>query len=182
MMNQLKTALISKSAFYIAVIAILWGVNDFANRFISSENKVEQQTRISEFLPFVDVRLDNSVINRINANLKKYKNKTLTTIEKPKGLSKEEQLQQNGDLPTLFVDDNKLTLKAIIKSQSTHEQTFIALIKVTHIESNNSALERYADNADVYGYRMKIENNKQIILTKAETGQEVKLTMYSVKA
>ncbi|CAH9052736.1 hypothetical protein PSECIP111951_00679 [Pseudoalteromonas holothuriae] len=119
---------------------------------------------------------------RIMAFYDKYQEETdpLSTLESLKVLSDEEQENQNGVLEQLYVGDKKLTLRAVVRSETkTSGQTVLALIEVTNIATNaNAAVKRFKVGELVFGYYLDNITSTQVQLSRAQTGQQILLTMY----
>ncbi|MCJ8294471.1 MAG: hypothetical protein MJK15_08705, partial [Colwellia sp.] len=113
-----------------------------------------------------------------------------------------QQAKQQGQLSRFFIGDNMLELKAIISNTTKNSTSSVAendktdalsknenskaskeltvLLLVTNAKNNQSAIERFNNQADVYGYQLNILQNTQVVLTKksAQGQQKVILTMY----
>ncbi|WP_024611182.1 hypothetical protein [Pseudoalteromonas sp. TB64] len=94
------------------------------------------------------------------------------------GLTKDEQLRQSGLLTEVFINDNRLTLKAII--QPNNSQKKVALIEVLNTTSNETKLQRFDDETQVFGFDLQILNNTQVQLVANQNlqTQEIILSMF----
>jgi hypothetical protein len=105
-------------------------------------------------------------------------------------MSVDDQKKQQGELTEVFINNNKLSLKAVIrqgqgstvvsvKNNMSVKKT-VALISVVDLITGANKIERHAHNTQVYGYHLTIEKNTQIKLVKNSdsSNQQIILTMY----
>ncbi|MBE0369291.1 MULTISPECIES: hypothetical protein [Pseudoalteromonas] len=95
-----------------------------------------------------------------------------------KSLSQEEQSAQSGVLQEVFVDDKRLTLKAVINRQVASHQQVSLLINVLDLKNNNEEIFRFNESDKIFGYIWTYISNTQIEIKKGDSQQKVVLTMY----
>ncbi|ATC93396.1 hypothetical protein [Pseudoalteromonas tunicata] len=140
-----------------------------------------QQSEVVEIVDFVD---DTISAESAKSLVKLYERFVVKDELDPivdtvvKKLTLEEQLKQSGDLNELFIDDYKLTLKAVIRDNFT--KLTYALVLVDNMQTGISELKRVDESSDLYGYRVSIISNKSIKLDIDRSGslQSINLTMF----
>ena len=83
----------------------------------------------------------------------------------------------------MFIDENKLELKAVIRNDSEQLKEWYALLLVQNVKTGVENIEKYKQGSLVHGYQLKIEKNTQVILTKKneQSLQRVVLKMYGAR-
>lgn len=176
LLSKLKQPVIIASV----VVALLWIVNDLSVRIIkpisnnAEINKISlEQTKVKDNITVEDAAKLIALYDAYKPNVEED-----TEASEPAGLTKEQQLRQSGLLTEVFIDNNKLTLKAIIQSQQTNIK--VALINVMNIKEQQQELKRFDDQTQVYGYTLEVLNNTQVKLTAQheQQTQEIILSMF----
>ncbi|MBD1580972.1 hypothetical protein [Pseudoalteromonas sp. S16_S37] len=107
--------------------------------------------------------------------------KTLTNLAAPEnnsepnaqpGMSLAEQAKQTGELTTVFAQDKKLKLKAVVQSSSSA----YALLEIAQIKGGASKLKRFNQGANIEGYTLNIISSTKVELRK--NAQLITLIMY----
>ncbi|CAD2223401.1 membrane hypothetical protein [Pseudoalteromonas sp. 3J6] len=176
MINKHDLLLRVKEPVIIAsvVVALMWIVNDLSVRIIKP---ISNKAEINE-VSIEQAKVKNNITAQEAAKLialyDVYKPNATedTAASEPEGLTKEQQLRQSGLLTEVFIDNNKLTLKAIIQLQQTNKK--VALIDVMNIKEQQHELKRFDDQNQVYGYTLEVLNNTQVKLT-AQHEQQTQL-------
>jgi len=182
-MPSILTVLIqSKLALGSAVLCMLFLVTDFNERFIVETDSKKLSLESINVTELPSVKLNDNVLTKTQTLLTPFITKEPDKLKEIEGMSLDEQAKQQGELTDLFINNNKLTLKAIIVDKSQRKNQLQALILVTDVKTNISKIEKFSHLNTVYGYNISIENNNQVTLSRAETAQEVILKMYSAKA
>lgn len=182
MINKHDLLLRVKEPVIIAsvVVALMWIVNDLSVRIIKP---ISNKAEINE-VSIEQAKVKNNITAQEGAKLialyDVYKPNATedTAASEPEGLTKEQQLRQSGLLTEVFIDNNKLTLKAIIQLQQTNKK--VVLIDVMNIKEQQHELKRFDDQNQVYGYTLEVLNNTQVKLTAQheQQTQEIILSMF----
>tara|TARA_R110002167_G_scaffold366448_1_gene597396 strand:- start:19434 stop:20063 length:630 start_codon:yes stop_codon:yes gene_type:complete len=166
-MNNIKALLLSKISLVVTLITLLWIFFDTENRFVShtdSHDRVIDTKSITNFHSYRFSEKDKTNLIRIYSQY----NPDALDI-KSKGITEKQQSEQHGYLTTVFAEDKKLKLKAVIKfnlANGTDKSPDYALIQVGNVNDTTQKIVKYYENDNVYGYRLTINNNTQVKLTK----------------
>ncbi|WDE00525.1 hypothetical protein [Thalassomonas actiniarum] len=180
-----------------AGIALLWSFADLSERFVTdniSGNSRDKSLVHKEFLSRI---ISSEQQKDIAALYDKYRvtENNASQEKESVGLSLKEQQEQQGVLKQVFVGDLKIELKAVISQgapagnspiegkNSTVQQQLKALLLVSNAKAGTAEVQEFANNSLVHGYRLSINNNVQVSLTRTlEQGeQQITLTMYQIK-
>lgn len=187
MTAQLKTLLTNKLGMIIIILSVLWSLLDASTRLLplhSSKNKINKTIEIK---PLLLPKLSTQTLNKLSAVYLLYSESSIED-KKIMAMSTDEQNKQQGELVAIYINDNKLSLKAVIQrniggnTQKSFQkpQQSSALILVENISSGEHKIEKFDHLSIVYGYQLSIEKNTQVILTKQHNPgqQKIILTMY----
>lgn len=161
------------------VMALLWIVQDASIRVLKSTPDTKIQTITDIQNSAINFSLKGEQVANILSLFEIYKpSLEIKEEEKPIGLTKEEQAKQSGVLTEVFINNNKLILKAII--QPNDAQKRVALISVLNTDSNEMKLQRFDDETLVFGFELQVLNNTQVKLTanRELQKQEIILSMF----
>lgn len=92
-------------------------------------------------------------------------------------LSQAELAAQSGIVKNFYVDDVKLSLKAIIQDNSEVD-TVKVLLNVENMKTKEAGVEAFSVKDLVYGYRLTVTAMTQVELHNEENKQTVVLSMY----
>ena len=175
--------LTNKLGIAVIIISLLWSIADFADRIASNNDKISKLTEKPELTALHLPMLNANEVEKLSTSYLKYDQAKNEAPEKQQGMSLAEQAKQQGELKSLFIGDNKLQLKAVIKSNSENSKALHALILIKNVKTGEQSIEKYGQGSKVHGYQLAIAKNTQVILSKDnEQGQqEIILTMYSGK-
>ncbi|MEL0654883.1 hypothetical protein V6257_07580 [Pseudoalteromonas issachenkonii] len=160
-------------------IALLWVLQDASIRVLKSTPDAKIQTITDIQNSAINLSLKGEQVADILSLFEIYKpSLEIKKEEKPIGLTKEEQAKQSGVLTEVFINNNKLILKAII--QPNDAQKRVALISVLNTDSNEMKLQRFDDETLVFGFELQVLNNTQVKLTanRELQKQEIILSMF----
>jgi len=190
--TELKAMFSNKLTRITVILVILWCFFDALNRFTDKTINSNDSDNAVTIAALSAPQLSEHAFSELNKSYQQYISKTVDKKNTQVGLTAAEQAKQQGELKSFFIGDNKLQLKAVIQNQP---QNLIALIQVENITSGIKTIEKFSPNTLVYGYKLTIEKNTQVKLSKqksknhnAESGQEqsnpqeIILTMYTSKA
>lgn len=166
----------------ISSLFVLFFVSfDFSERFIDQTNLKGKESKVIAISPLTLPQTKPDELTKVNQSYQQYQEKmSIEQIEEPAGMSVAEQAQQHGELMAFFINDQQITLKAVINNKSA---LAIALLQISNIKTGEKSIERFANNSQVYGYQLTINNHTQVSLAKmidldTEQVQKVFLTMY----
>jgi len=159
--------------------ALLWVVSDLSVRIVKSiPSKEDANAALLKQTAFKR-NITSEEAAKLLVLYQNYKpiEEGIKTVE-PAGLTKEEQLRQSGLLTEVFIENNKLTLKAIVQPLKNSKK--VALIEVMNIKEQQHELKRFDDQTQVYGYTFEVLNNTQVKLTaqREQQTQEIILSMF----
>jgi len=183
--RKLTKKLTSKLSLIVMALTLLWVLLDASTRLSTKISDSSNKQIMNKFTALYLPQLSAQSISRLSEVYSAYSVKDVPK-KNLDGMSAAEQLKQQGQLSTVFISDNKLTLKAVIKNEQVtrknknKQQQYYALIAVFNIKNGEQKLEKFYHNDDIYGYQLTIEKNTQVKLTKRnKTGlQDIRLTMY----
>lgn len=182
MLNHVSPLFTGKLAFFVMFFTALLLIGNGVSKLSNPHNQSKNQTKKLELIkPMLLPQLTVQQLTQLNKAYAPFVNKTQTDKTQTKqGMSAAEQAMQQGELKSFFIGDNKLTLKAVIQQQ---DSKLIALIETHNIKSGESTVESFAHGSLVYGYKLVINKNTQVLLSKeqAEKPQQITLTMYTGK-
>jgi len=188
MATELKMLLTNKLSIFVVVLTLLWLLVDVTTRLAGQSEAYNNTHELTEIKPLVLPQLTTKVVEQLNLAYQQYDTNKEKSLDSQTGMTATEQAKQQGELTSVFIDDNKIELKAIIVNKgvdegvyTSHEHSNInALILTTDIKSSEQKIEKFSHDSQVYGYHLVIENNTQVILTKQQPQglQEIILTMY----
>jgi len=160
---------------------LVWVFSDYSARFLTV-NKNAKNDRVSfEAVTVPKLKLHQHQKEQILSLYQNYLSEDKTNNAENNQMSLAEQLKQQGLLNSLFVNNNQLILKAILKNDNSGQlKEQVALILVIDNLTKEQRIESFKDNSDVFGYRLSIKKNTEINLTKAHGSdvQNITLTMY----
>lgn len=171
-MLQLKNLFNRKLTLASIILTSLWMIDDFSQRFTEAskrKNMNVDQTILTELTP---TGITEQQKNQIITLYQQYRINAADNIpKKQQGLTAKQQTQQQGLLKQLFIGDYKLELKAVISKASEGENSIElnsarALLRVSNIISGDVKIEAFANYSQVFGYRMLIEKNTQVTLSR----------------
>ncbi|WP_085298077.1 hypothetical protein [Cognaticolwellia mytili] len=183
--NEIKFLLTNKLALLVIVISIVWSMFDISTRLLPNNILNIKEKDDAIVTPIASPNLAASMVNELNQRYQKY-GKIIDESPDNKifGMSMNEQNNQQGELTEVFIDNNKLSLKAVIRNdalavENSVEKT-VALISIVDINTGSEKIEKYAHNSEIYGYHLTIEKNTQVKLVRMFDGrsQKIILTMY----
>lgn len=185
----------SKLSLFVLLLTLFLVIIDAKKRFFGDDINNNKQQTVSA-LPILPLPKANAELQQeVDREFKSYQENDMQDADKALSLmGVEEQAKQQGELTKLFAGDNIIELKAVIintkpnrlkspilnSEPSKLAEDLTVLLLVTNAKSNNSVIERFTNQDDVYGYKLNIIENTQITLIKNnEQGQQkVVLTMY----
>ena len=187
--NTILTNLIAnKLSLVVLILSLLWVTLDAFNRLIPRNVSVSDIKQATNIVALVLPQLSVQTLSQLTLAYQPYKSDNKQNTNKVQGMSAAEQAKQQGLLKSLFIDTNKIELKAVIRNQAVNSDNTIikqltALLLVTDTKLNKSRIEQFNNNSLVYGYRLSIKNNTQVALVKQQKQgeQKVILTMYETR-
>ncbi len=182
MVTEFKRLLSNKLSIAVMALTLFWLIADGTTRLTSQNIVHKQSDELTEITPLVFPQLTTNLVEQLNSAYQQYNVDKDPLLDSQTGLSAAEQAKQQGELTSVFIDDNKLELKAIIvnKGINQNDADTKALILTSKIKSGEQQIEKFNNNSQVYGYLLVIKNNTQVILTKQQPQglQKIILTMY----
>lgn len=187
--NTILTNLIAnKLSLVVLILSLLWVTLDAFNRLIPRNVSVSDIKQATNIVALVLPQLSVQTLSQLTLAYQPYKSDNKQNTNKVQGMSAAEQAKQQGLLKSLFIDTNKIELKAVIRNQTVNSDNIIikqltVLLLVTDTKLNKSRIEQFNNNSLVYGYRLSIKNNTQVALVKQQNQgeQKVILTMYETR-
>ena len=178
---EIKNLLTSKTSGVVVTLTLIWVILDSNSRLFINEVDVDKKNVGFVVSPLPYPMLTKEKAEEIKTLFLPY------TSETPKSanetiMSLEEQNKQQGKLETVYIDNNKLSLKAILRNtiSQTQNKEIVALISIEDITTGEQKLEKFSHDSNIYGYRLTIESNTQVLLSKQHEQhiQKITLTMY----
>jgi len=182
---MLNSLIPNKLSLAILILSLLWVTVDAVNRLTPSNVSASDAKQVTNIVDLTLPQLSAQTLSQLALAYKPYQSDIKQSKNNVKGMSTLEQAQQQGLLKSLFIDTNKVELKAVIRNQAVKSnKQLTALLLITDIKSNKSRIEKFTNDDLVYGYKLLIKANTQVILTRKQklNEQKVILTMYKRKA
>lgn len=162
---------------------LLWTFFDYSERFLITNKNTNKALLKFEAIKVPNLKLEPQQKEKI---LSLYQDHLINEQEKnfeKNQMTLDEQLNQQGLLKSLYVNNSQLTLKAILKNDRTgiqQGQELVALILIIDNLTKAQRIESFKDNSDVFGYHLSIVKNTEVNLTKKhkEGVQNITLAMY----
>jgi hypothetical protein len=176
-----KTAVLlsSTTSIIIIILSLLWVASDVSKRFANQTAELEQAVKSVNITPLNLPTLNAELLSQLNMNYQPYQEQVPVKQNiDSMGMSAAVQANQQGELTSFFIKDNKVELKAVIKNIALKDLN--ALILMTNIKTGDKTLKKYQHLSELEGYIVAIDKNTQVTLTKsrAQGPQKVILTMY----
>jgi hypothetical protein len=176
-----KTAVLlsSTTSIIIIILSLLWVASDVSKRFANQTAELEQAVKSVNITPLNLPTLNAELLSQLNMNYQPYQEQVPVKQNiDSMGMSAAVQANQQGELTSFFIKDNKVELKAVIKNIALKDLN--ALILMTNIKTGDKTLNKYQHLSELEGYIVAIDKNTQVTLTKsrAQGPQKVILTMY----
>jgi len=157
-----------------------------SERFIFTVKTKQKQTAISNVEPLALQRLSDADIVSIEKAYENFEHsEELKQAEKVQLMSAAEQEKQQGELVSLFVGDNKLKLKAVVRynkqsAENTGDHAYYALIETENLTKGERVVQKYQHKDDIFGYQLIIKQNQQVQLVAKKAGVQriINLVMY----
>ena len=178
-----KKTLISVPSLIAALVVLMLVAFDFYERFFDQANVKGKESKVIAISPLTLPQTKPDELTKVNQSYQQYEEKKLIEqIEEPAGMSLAEQANQQGKLRMFFINDQQITLKAIIDNKSVPTSA-IALLQISNIKTGEKSIEQLANNSQIYGYQLTINSNIQVTLVKVidqdvDQEQTIFLTMY----
>jgi len=169
----------NKLSLSVYVIVIAWLFFDVNARFFKPINLNSVQQSVNDFQPFVLPQINEKFAVKLSGKYKKYRVLDELKKEKTLGMTLTQQALQQGKLDTFFSGDNKLKLKAVIKTNNTLKKNYYALIEIENIVTNTKKITKYYQDETLFGYKLSILNNTQVNLFSSKNNMNnITLVMY----
>lgn len=177
--TTLPKMLSNKLSIIIIALTLLWSLYDVSTRLMLTKANNSKSNDTLTIRPLILPKLSTNTHTALTNAYGQY-TQDIEHIEQITGMSASEQNKQQGELDNVYINDNKLSLSAVIKNQSQGQQQTSALLLIVNVKSGEQTIEKFAHLSDVYGYRLTIEKNTQVVLTKQhdQGQQKIILTMY----
>lgn len=180
-----KTAVLlsSTTSIIIIILSLLWVASDVSKRFANQTAELEQAVKSVNITPLNLPTLNAELLSQLNMNYQPYQEQVPVKQNiDSMGMSAAVQANQQGELTSFFIKDNKVELKAVIKNIALKDLN--ALILMTNIKTGDKSLNKYQHLSELEGYKVEIDKNTQVTLTKSrdQGQQKVILTMYAKSA
>jgi len=172
---------------FVAVLTILLLLTLLdSGRFIFTVKTKQKQTAISNVEPLAIQRLSDADIISIEKTYENFEHgEESKETEKAQLMSAAEQEKQQGELVSLFVGDNKLKLKAVVRyntllAENTPEHAYYALIETENLIKGERVVQKYQHKDEIFGYQLIIKQNQQVQLVTKKAGVQriINLVMY----
>lgn len=189
--SELFKLLTNKLSFIIIICTLAWSLLDLNSRLLI--NSTVYQKKAIDFKPSTVIipQISLDTYEELNKVYRQYA-RDVEVDTNDSGMNLRDQAKQQGILDSLYVDDSKIMLKAIISTDLDSENknaivgdekapiAMSALISVINIKSGKEKMEKFTQHSQVYGYHLSIENNTQVVLTKMndQAIQKIVLVMY----
>lgn len=170
------------------LLSAIWAVVDANERLLHTNKQTNQAASQASTVQLASRVLTESQQQFITEQYQRFiieDESETPTIEQ---LSEQEQLNQQGILQNVFINDYKLTLKAVITEQNDASASATvlayALINKTHIPSGKTELVKVLNEELIEGFTLTVLSSTQVQLVRshAKGEQQITLTMYRVAA
>jgi len=173
------TIFTSKLGITISLLSFIFIVTDVNQRFANNHvTKMRDEVAYSTG-EITSPQLTHHNAKKLETFINKYQTTVVATPKQAIGMSDKDQNKQNGLLNTLYIDDNKLQLKAVIQTNKENQHQLQTLLLITNVINGEQNIEKFSNHASVYGYQLTIEKNTQVSLVR--NAQTIILTMYTGK-
>ena len=173
----------SPTGIIVIILTLLWVASDVSKRFANQTAKEQQAVKSVNITPLNLPTLNAELLGQLKMNYQPYQEQAPVKQNIDSlGMSAAEQANQQGELTRFFVKDNKVELKAIIYNAALKDLN--ALILMTNIKTGDKTLNKYQHLSELEGYKVEIDKNTQVTLTKSrpQGQQKVTLMMYTKSA
>lgn len=183
----------SNTSIVAFIITLLWAVSDYSSRIIYDGESATENNGNKQIMALNSPTISEPLKQHINQLYARHEKDNpeneveIKATEKNKGLSEEEQALQAGELKTVFAGDKKLQLRAVLMAENILDGQLIIdkkiLLQVTSLDNSYNKIETYTNHDTIYGFKMSIINNTQVLLVKTldKLGkqQTITLSMYA---
>jgi hypothetical protein len=173
----------SPTGIIVIILTLLWVASDVSKRFANQTAEEQQAVKSVNITPLNLPTLNAELLGQLKMNYQPYQEQAPVKQNIDSlGMSAAEQAKQQGELTRFFLKDNKVELKAIIYNAALKDLN--ALILMTNIKTGDKTLNKYQHLSELEGYKVEIDKNTQVTLTKsrAQGQQKVVLMMYTKSA
>ncbi|WDE13271.1 hypothetical protein [Thalassomonas haliotis] len=182
-----KAILTDKIALVTIILTLIWVVGDVQERLLSNNQQSSKVTTYPTITPLLLPLLAKDKAEQIQQKYLQYRIAPQAKVSESAGMTAEEQARQHGELTRVFAGEHELKLKAVIESVDKDgvktSNELMALIAVKNVTTGQTTIESFLQGSQVYGFRLGIENNTQVILTNTsqQGEQKIILSMYALK-
>ena len=169
------------------VITLIWLLIDINSRLLAGDAQSTQNKNEQSLKALSAMALTNAEFDFITQQYEHFKRKDDVKQQTEQQLTAEQQLAQQGLMQQVFIDDNKLTLKAVIHKRNaaaSESKTTLAyaLINQTNLKTAKSELVKIFNKQKIKGFTLTVLSSTQVELARThELGeQRITLTMYRV--
>ncbi|GAB0111513.1 hypothetical protein [Pseudoalteromonas distincta] len=169
------------------LITFIWLLTDINSRLLAGNAKSIQNNGGQSLKALPAMVLTSAELDFITQQYQHFKRDEDTNEQTEQQLTAEQQLAQQGLMQQVFINDNKLTLKAVIHERNTtasksKAMLAYALINQTNLKTAESELIKVFNNQEIKGFTLTILSSTQVELARThEQGeQRITLTMYRV--
>jgi hypothetical protein len=168
------------------LITCLWIVADIDKRLFNQSKQSVQVVKTKTSIELAKMQLNTREYEFITQQFEHFKQEQNTAPKEQAQLSAEQQLAQQGLMQQVFVNNNKLRLKAVVTQQATANKkqaaVAYALINITDQKTSETKLLKVINSQQIEGFTMTISSNTQVELTRSipQGEQHISLTMYRV--
>jgi len=162
---------------------LLWCLFDYSQRFLNADKNVNKSMVKFKPVEVPNLKLHQKQKENILSLYQGYLVENKNSDSDNSQMSLADQLKQQGLLKSLHINDKQLTLKAVLKNDKKsiqQGQDLVALILVIDNVTKEQRIESFKDSSDVFGYKLSINKNSEVNLTKVHDSgvQNITLTMY----
>lgn len=167
-MTKLKSMITQPIVMMSTLLVLIWVFVDVSERFIIEKNTNKSNSSDVSLKQQPNLGISKEKQQQILSLYQGYNTNTENTAssQKDRGLTREQQLQQQGLLDEVYAGNKILKLKAIINDNDQKAEPATALIMVSDIKTDIKKVEQFVNHSLVYGYTLEINNNTQITLSK----------------
>ncbi|MFT5755298.1 MAG: hypothetical protein ACI9LM_000005 [Alteromonadaceae bacterium] len=159
---------------------------DLSYRFNNSTNNSEQANKSLNVVPFIQhPQLTTAFRERLNNAFNPYRQEPKSIIaDQLQGLTRAEQLAQEGDLIDFFTEGFRYRLLAIIEPEGMQQALYvpIAILKGDNLNNpqEDPEIKRVYHGSIFSGYQVRIQGTKHIKLIQQQ--KTISLHMYKPKS
>lgn len=168
------------------LVTCVWVLSDINSRLLPNNKQTLATDNQQNAKVLAPMRLTDTEYEFITQQYLRFAREDDSENATEQQLTAEQQLAQQGLLQQVFINDNKLTLKAVITEQGSAKKPqavlAYALISQTHLPTGETKIVKVVNEQQIEGFTLTIFSSTQVELVRnhPQGEQRISLTMYRV--